>query len=407
MPTNYSYSTYLNSLINRYSGDSESGVQDTAISEREWNRLSPEQRAQLVSQTRPDFDYFGNGGQYINAGDDVIDRWRSANEAGGTVGNIRPDDNRFYMTAEEPTGNMRGAAWRDPETGMWVVPHEYLDPEFAQGFQDRQDQSGLFRYSPLGNIALGAGAVLGGAALHGALGAGAAGVEAGSMAMPDLAAAANPAMSAAPEIGGSLGGALGGGGGGAASVAVPGAMEMPALAGAANPAMSSAPAIGGSLGGASLSIPGDMPMPDLTSAANPTLSDAPSMGGFNWQDAIRRYGPGAIQAIIDSQQPNFEDLGRQDREYNQRMWAEQLRASRPNQSTPFGSSEWNQDENGNWTQTSRLNEQDQGRLDQFRGIAAQRMTAAGQAPQIDWDALGLGHLRASTPPNIYPGTGGR
>ena len=56
----------------------------------------------------------------------------------------------------------------------------------------REDNSGLFRYGPLGNMALGAGFVLGGGALHSALGAGTAG-------------AASPALSTISEITGATG----------------------------------------------------------------------------------------------------------------------------------------------------------------------------------------------------------
>lgn len=112
----------------------------------------------------------------------------------------------------------------------------------------REDNSGLFRYGRLGNIALGVGAVLGGAGIaNAALGAGA-GVGAGAaptvaatdIAMPGLAGAANPALSAAPALGGAATAA----GAGAAGVTAAD-IAMPTLTGAANPALSAAPTIAG------------------------------------------------------------------------------------------------------------------------------------------------------------------
>ncbi len=41
----------------------------------------------------------------------------------------------------------------------------------------------------------------------------------------------------------------------------------------------------------------------------------------------------------------------------------QTQANRPDQFTPFGSSQWQQDENGKWTQNTQLNDQSQSELD--------------------------------------------
>jgi len=83
-------------------------------------------------------------------------------------------------------------------------------------------------------------------------------------------------------------------------------------------------------------------------------------------------------------------------------WADyqkSLQAARPDQVNPFGSIKWSQDpKTGNWTQTGALNDQDQARLDAFRGIAADRMKYAGglssqfSSQPIDWNSLGFGAL---------------
>lgn len=112
----------------------------------------------------------------------------------------------------------------------------------------REDNSGLFRYGRLGNMALGAGFVLGGAGLANAagLGAGSAGVTATDIAMPALTGAADTTLAAAPTItgGGAAASAAGLAGGTMPTIAAP-AMEMPALTGAANPALSAAPNLNG------------------------------------------------------------------------------------------------------------------------------------------------------------------
>jgi hypothetical protein len=64
----------------------------------------------------------------------------------------------------------------------------------------------------------------------------------------------------------------------------------------------------------------------------------------------------------------------------QKLADQQMRAGRPDQSTPFGFSNWTQDANGNWTQSTGFSPQMQGLFD----------TAAGQAQQGLARGIGTG-----------------
>lgn len=150
-------------------------------------------------------------------------------------------------------------------------------------------------------------------------------------------------------------------------------------------------------------------------------------GDFSWRDALRAItqtqgqggqgGQGgggtaggnslfgdALSYFTRQNQSGPMDYLRMQQEYDTGRWNDALRASRPNQQTPWGGVQWAQDpQTGQWTQTSTLNERDQGRLDQFRGIADQRMQHAGQAldpgRQINWGAINpaLGRISAGLP----------
>lgn len=74
----------------------------------------------------------------------------------------------------------------------------------------------------------------------------------------------------------------------------------------------------------------------------------------------------------------------------------QTQANRPDQNTPFGSSSWEQDADGNWTQNTTLNEEAQRALDAELGLGADRMELGqgmmGRAEaefgqEMDWSAL--------------------
>jgi hypothetical protein len=95
---------------------------------------------------------------------------------------------------------------------------------------------------------------------------------------------------------------------------------------------------------------------------------------------------GALQAIAGKKN---QDLAAQN-------WGQTLQANRPNQYTPFGSSEWTKDDKGNWVQTQKLSPEMQERLGIFNQIAKDRMTnAAGmKLPKggIDYGALGLSNI---------------
>jgi hypothetical protein len=84
--------------------------------------------------------------------------------------------------------------------------------------------------------------------------------------------------------------------------------------------------------------------------------------------------------------PDYMAITREQGEIAQRLLEQQTRANRPNQSTPFASSNWTQDANGNWTQNVGLN----GPL----GDANQRAQAL--AAQMMGQPLDLGSLPGLT-----------
>lgn len=104
----------------------------------------------------------------------------------------------------------------------------------------------------------------------------------------------------------------------------------------------------------------------------------------NYTDLIRA----GMNLLGNRNQGSMNEAGERERQYNEMMWTRALQANRPNQYTPFGSSEWTQDPTtGAWTQRTSLNPQDQQRLDQFRGIASGRMNDASQMLQLDWSKI--------------------
>ncbi len=117
-------------------------------------------------------------------------------------------------------------------------------------------------------------------------------------------------------------------------------------------------------------------------------------GGMDWGDIVRA----GLNLYGSRRQPSMQGAAADDRAYNEQMWRQMLQANRPNQNTPFMSSQWSQDPTtGAWTQTQSLNPQDQQRLDMFRGIANQRMQDASRLITPDWNAINprVGQMIAS------------
>jgi hypothetical protein len=119
------------------------------------------------------------------------------------------------------------------------------------------------------------------------------------------------------------------------------------------------------------------------------------MGGI--ADLVGGIIGGATNIFGAKQGKDSNDQMRQeDKDWYAQQYAQALRANRANQNTPFGSTKWSVDKDGNWTQDTTLDEASQGRLNKFNGIADKRMDAAGgidlsylsHAP--DWGSLGLG-----------------
>lgn len=91
-----------------------------------------------------------------------------------------------------------------------------------------------------------------------------------------------------------------------------------------------------------------------------------------------------------------------DRDFQREMYGRQLQDSRANQSTDWGDLTWEQDpKTGKWTQKNTMNAAEQGRLEDYRQIAADRMANAkglsANLPQgaINYDALGLGKIASA------------
>lgn len=72
--------------------------------------------------------------------------------------------------------------------------------------------------------------------------------------------------------------------------------------------------------------------------------------------------------------PDYSALAVQQAAIDKAAAAEQTKANRPNQVTPWGQTTWAQDELGNWTQTTALNPQDQALLQQQRQFQGQQQT---------------------------------
>jgi hypothetical protein len=103
---------------------------------------------------------------------------------------------------------------------------------------------------------------------------------------------------------------------------------------------------------------------------------------------------GNIGNIVSSRnQPSFNQLGAEDRAYNERMWERQLQASRPNQTSAWGSETWATDPTtGQMTRTQTLDPAEQRLLDiqrQNRQGLGERAGRMGQAiPDfVDWEKI--------------------
>lgn len=108
---------------------------------------------------------------------------------------------------------------------------------------------------------------------------------------------------------------------------------------------------------------------------------------------------GALQSRAGRQNAQTaQGMSEADRQFYQQQWANALRANRPNQTTDFGSSEWTQDDKGNWSQKVSLAAPEQARLGDYRQIAANRMAAAAGmdvTKPMRYDTTGYGSNAAA------------
>ena len=85
---------------------------------------------------------------------------------------------------------------------------------------------------------------------------------------------------------------------------------------------------------------------------------------------------------------NTAGIGQQQATQNQNVWNQNLNAARPDQTNPYGSLTWQQDPTtGQWTQSTQLNETQQGLLGGLSG-AAQNALGGYDSSQVDMSSLG-------------------
>lgn len=116
------------------------------------------------------------------------------------------------------------------------------------------------------------------------------------------------------------------------------------------------------------------------------------MGWFD--DATAGFG--TFKDGVFGKPPDLRKAAEEKAAADKALLEEQTRNNRPNQNGPFGSVQWSQDANGNWTQNTSLNGADQTNLDQSRrlfgnaaGMSDSLMSRADTlfAPQFNSGAL--------------------
>ncbi|HEX4922183.1 MAG TPA: hypothetical protein VFV92_15770, partial [Candidatus Bathyarchaeia archaeon] len=74
--------------------------------------------------------------------------------------------------------------------------------------------------------------------------------------------------------------------------------------------------------------------------------------------------------------PDYQGLAQQQFGYNQQLLEQQTQANRPNQSTPWGSTNWTQGPDGAWSEIQSLNPQEQANLTAQQGQQGSNIGAA-------------------------------
>lgn len=85
--------------------------------------------------------------------------------------------------------------------------------------------------------------------------------------------------------------------------------------------------------------------------------------------------------------PDYAALAQQQGQINKEVAAEQTLANRPDQYTPWGSSTWDKNTDGTWTQRVNLSPEEQAALDRERQFNAQRQGMAGDLLDKAGDSL--------------------
>jgi hypothetical protein len=300
----------------------------------------------------------------------------------------------------------------DPEYGITTS-----NPDFIDSSDDPDDRARFNRIRLAMTIAMAGGAAAGAGVFGGAAGAGAAptagavgdlstvgfgagfgtgGGTAGGAAMGSLGSGGSLVGTGLGSGWGALGtganlagtGLVSGAGAGLAGTGVSGA----ALAGGAGALAGLAP-VSGAIG-AGTGIPAIDSMRDAATRIG--------SGNMDWTDLARQLvrspnssggdsggsaGGGLIGDIINtylgSQNPSAMDEFNRNRGWQEDMMNQTTRANRPNQNTAFGSSRWEQDPSGQWTQNVTLNPRDQQRLDTNRGIQQTALERARDYKPLD------------------------
>jgi hypothetical protein len=83
--------------------------------------------------------------------------------------------------------------------------------------------------------------------------------------------------------------------------------------------------------------------------------------------------------------PDYSALATQQADLDRQAAQQQTRTNRPNQVNPWGEVRWNEGKNGQWTQTTSLNAQDQALLDQSRTARGGLMGRASQTAMSEFN----------------------
>lgn len=171
--------------------------------------------------------------------------------------------------------------------------------------------------------------------------------------------------------------ALAGGMGAYSAAGAAGNAVAPATQTAAPISQAAAPTLGAGATAADVAAIGGT-VPAATTAAAPAATTASGglMSGLASNPGAAMMGVGAVgQAVSGSKgtpaAPDFTSVANAESAAQQALNEQTLRANRYNENTPYGSREWTQDANGNWTSNTTLSPEQQALFDQENRLSQQ------------------------------------